>query len=129
MLWASVVFLMSAFSVPIVPVLGGLGVPTIESFAGGLLGVSARVDLDVASKRAHIRLSGLPLGGTLEGDAEFSDGEGSQVVIHEPLRGSLRRRFVRISSAEFNRKTDTVSVVVKLPLLLGTQRIVLYRKI
>ena len=72
----------------------------------------------VASQRAHIRLSGVPLGGTLEGDAEFSEGEGSHVVVHEPLRGALRRRFVRIAGAEFDRETDTVVVVVKLPLLL-----------
>lgn len=96
-------------------------------FTGGLMGVSADVTLCEAEQKAVIKLSGLPLGGTLRGSASFLDGEGSRVVVHEPLKTSLRRRFVRIVATRFDRANDVVEVTVKLPLLLGTQTIRLAR--
>ena len=96
-------------------------------FVGGLLGVTADVTLCEGEHKAFIKLSGVPLGGTLRGSATFADGEGSGVVVHEPLRTSLRRRFVRIIRAEYDRQTQTVTVTVKLPLLLGTHSIKLAR--
>jgi hypothetical protein len=97
-------------------------------FVGGILGVSAKVNLCVRNQVAAVELSGLPLGGTLAGTARFQDGEGSPVVVvDEPLRSQLRRRFVRIVSARFDEKQDRVYVTVRLPLLLGTQTIPLGR--
>lgn len=99
----------------------------VERFVGGMMGVSADVSLCMATQHAEIRLSGIPLGGILEGTARFTEGEGSDVLVEEPLRTSLRRRFVKIVDAKFDRETDRVLVTIKLPLLLGTQTIVLTR--
>ena len=96
-------------------------------FVGGLMGVSAQVRLCVAKKTAVVELSGIPLGGTLSGTAHFQSGEGSPVVVDEPLRSQLRRRFVRIVEARYDEDGDKVFVTVKLPLLLGTQTIMLGR--
>lgn len=98
-----------------------------ERFVGGLMGVHADVTLCLATKHAAIKLSGIPLGGTLQGTARFSDGEGSSVVVDEPLRSSLRRRFVNIVGAKFDRQRDRVYVTVQLPFLLGTQTIMMAR--
>jgi hypothetical protein len=91
------------------------------------MGVHADVTLCMDTKHASIKLTGMPLGGTLQGTARFSDGEGSSVVVDEPLRTSLRRRFVNIVGAEFDREQDSVFVKIKLPFLLGTQTIVMIR--
>ena len=100
---------------------------TQERFMGGLMGVSADVTLCMTSQHAEIKLSGLPLGGTLSGTARFSEGEGSAVEVGEPLNSQLKRRFVKIVDARFDRAEDRVRVTVRLPLILGTQVIVLYR--
>ena len=84
------------------------------------MGVSAHVDLCEQEGVAKIALSGAVLGGTLRGTATFKDGEGTGLVIHEPLKTALRRRFVSVVSVRFDRGADEVIVVVKLPLLLGT---------
>lgn len=91
------------------------------------MGVHADVILCMGTKHASIKLSGIPLGGTLKGTARFSDGEGSSVVVDEPLRTLLRRRFVNIVGAKFDRERDIVRVTLKLPFLLGTQTIVMGR--
>ena len=116
--------------VPLVVLLvAGLNLQRIatERFTGGLMGVSADVTLCMASKHAQVKLWGLPLGGALSGTARFSEGEGSSVQISEPLNSQLKRRFVKIVGARFDRAEDKVYVIVKLPLILGTQRITLYR--
>jgi hypothetical protein len=101
--------------------------PEYPRFTGGLMGVSADVTLCEAENKAVIKLSGAVLGGTLRGSATFADGEGTSIVVHEPLRSALRRRFVRIVGADFDRKKQTVAVRVKLPLLLGSHTITLSR--
>ena len=101
--------------------------PASERFVGGLMGVRADVTLCMATQHATISLQGLPLGGRLHGTARFSGGEGSRVVVDEPLKSQLSRRFVSIASAEFDRVSDRVYVFVRLPFLVGTQRIVLGR--
>ena len=98
-----------------------------KRFVGGLMGVRADVLLCMETQHAKISLSGIPIGGKLMGTARFSDGEGTQVTIDEPLKGQLSRRFVSISTAEFDRDGDRVYVTVKLPFLIGSQRIVLGR--
>ena len=102
-------------------------VQSSQRFVGGLMGVRADVLLCEETQHAKISLSGLPIGGKLMGTARFSDGEGTQVTIDEPLKGQLSRRFVSISAAEFDRFNDRVYVTVKLPFLIGSQRIVLGR--
>ena len=98
-----------------------------QRFEGGLLGVSADVVLHRDAKVAVISLSGVPIGGRVEGKAELGSGE-DDVVIHEPLRGVLARRFVKIVSARHDAATDRVLVTARLPLGLGTHTIVLERK-
>ena len=97
-------------------------------FVGGLLGVSADVDLCESNSLATIKLWGVPLGGTLRGTATFSDGEGSSVEIHEPLKTALRRRFVRVVAVRYDSDANEVVVVVRLPLLLGTHSLRLLPK-
>lgn len=98
-----------------------------DVYAGGMLGVSARVVLCRKRGGAHITLSGVPVGGTVSGMAHFvADGD-DRVVLGEPLAGTLRRRFVKILAASHNEAADTVVVVARLPFLLGTQTIVLVR--
>ena len=105
----------------------GLGVHDREVYVGGMLGVSARVLLCRKSDNAHITLSGIPVGGTVSGSARFGNGSEEKVVVGEPLAGTLRRRFVKIVEAEHKQASDTVVVVARLPLVLGTQTIVLVR--
>ena len=96
-------------------------------FVGGLMGVSADVRLCVGRKTANIELSGIPLGGTLKGVARFQNGHDGDVLVDEPLKTQLRRRFVKIVEARYDEDRDKVFVTVKLPLLLGTQTILLGR--
>jgi hypothetical protein len=105
----------------------GLASPEREVYVGGMLGVSARVVLCRKRENAQITLSGIPVGGTVSGTARFGRGSEEKVVVGEPLAGTLRRRFVRIVEAEHKEASDTVVVVARLPLVLGTQTIVLVR--
>lgn len=98
-----------------------------ELYVGGMLGVSAKVLLCRESERAQITLSGLPIGGTVSGNARFGTGAEEQVVVEEPLAGTLRRRFVKIVEARHDVRSDSVVVVARLPLLLGTQTVTLKR--
>lgn len=91
----------------------------VHRFRGSLLGVHADVSLDTDTQKASIDLRGIPLGGRLKGTARFSDGEGSDVVVDEPLKSALDRRLVRISSAAFDRVDGVVRVTIQLPFLLG----------
>ena len=101
--------------------------PHSTRFVGGMLGVSADVDLCEERGVASIALSGAVLGGTLRGTASFSDGEGTSVVLNEPLKSALRRRFVSIVDVRLDRDANEVIVVVRLPLLLGTRSLKLAR--
>jgi len=102
-----------------------------EYFSGGLLGVHAEVVLMRQSNEAQITLSGLPIGGTATGEATFADGvdgaESGAVVVSGPLAGVLRRRAVKLMGAEYDRVTDTVRVVARLP-IVGVRQITLQRK-
>lgn len=98
-----------------------------ELYVGGMLGVSARVLLCRQSERARITLSGVPMGGTVSGNARFGTGAEDPIVVEEPLAGTLRRRFVKIVEARHDERSDTVVVVARLPLVLGTQTVTLKR--
>ena len=95
-----------------------------ETFKGGLLGVSAEVVLYREAQFAVISLSGIPVGGHVSGNAEFGRDQ-DDIVIHEPLRGVLRRRFVKIVNAHYDEASGRVLVTARLPLGLGTHTITL----
>lgn len=81
-------------------------------------------------KTARITLSGIPMGGTVKGEASFSDAEATEsgsLVVSEPLASVLRRRAVRLVSAAYDEASDTVRVTAKLP-VFGTRNIVLARR-
>jgi hypothetical protein len=101
-----------------------------ELYVGGLLGVSARVVLCRSTERAKITLSGIPIGySPVSGTATFGKGPRADknVLISEPLATVLRRRFVKISDVHHDKENDLIIVTTKLPLILGTQQIVLQR--
>lgn len=104
-----------------------------ELYVGGLMGVSARVVLCRGTERAKITLSGLPIGYyPVSGTAMFRDenrvnSANDNVIISEPLATLLRRRFVKIAGVRHDTDNDFIVVTMKLPLILGTQKIVLRR--
>ena len=105
----------------------------VEWYEGGLLGVSADVLLDRRAMKAHITLKGPVFPGAVSGGARFADPSvepvagGGGVVIEEPLKGILERRFVSINDARYDPNRDEVVVCVKLPLGLGNHAIKLKR--
>jgi hypothetical protein len=106
--------------------------PKMEWYSGGLLGVGAEVLLDRERMVAHITLKGPVFAGAVSGRARFADANaphalGGGVVIDEPLRGVLKRRFVSISNAQYDVANDVVIVQVKLPAPLGKHTITLHR--
>lgn len=110
-----------------------LGRHGLEHFSGSLLGVRANVQLDRRNRRAHIELKGAVFAGSVSGIARFASDSVSSaiasdnVVIEEPLKSALSRRFVSISEARHDPARDEVVVTAKLPIGLGKHRIVLRR--
>ena len=94
------------------------------SFEGGMLGVHARVELLMEEQRAIIRLSGLPLGGTIAGEASFDDER--NVIMDERLQKSLRRRMVGVVAVEPHVDMQSLRVRVTLP-VFGARTIKMYR--
>jgi hypothetical protein len=111
----------------------GLGRHGLEHFTGGLLGVRANVQLDRSNRRAHIELRGPVFAGSVAGVARFASNSASSaissdaVLIDEPLKSALSKRFVSISSASHDPSRDEVVVTAKLPMGLGKHKIVLKR--
>jgi len=96
-------------------------------FKGGLMGVSARVLLSRDTNSAIVTLSGIPVGGKVSGKARFGCGGKNDIIIDEPLKSILSRRFVDIVHAHHDKRSDRVHVIATLPLGLGTHTIVLIR--
>lgn len=128
--------LLLALRTPLIalPAAGGGGDGAVlEHFSGSLLGVRADVRLDRRRRRAFIELRGAVFAGRAAGVARFASGtfaakSGSDnVVIEEPLRSILARRFVKICRANYDERTDQVEVVARLPVPLGSHRILLSR--
>ena len=94
----------SAASVPLAP---------DPSFEGGLLGVSARVTLREKEQHALVRLSGVPVGGVLEGVAVF--GKGREVILEAHMERALRRRLCSVVSVEPSPDLQSVDVALRLP--------------
>ena len=68
---------------------------------------------------AMVHLNGAPLGGRISGVGWLHDREREegQVVLEPVFEKRLRRRFVKIYRATFDRKQHTVTVGVKIPVL------------
>ena len=107
------------------------GLSDVRDYEGSLYGVSASVTLDFAERRADVTLWGVPIGGRVDGFGWLAGGadalERGAVVLDEALQGKLDRRFVRVVDAALDRKADTVTVCVDVP-VFGEQRLVLQRK-
>jgi hypothetical protein len=98
--------------------------PSLDWYSGALLGVGADVLLDRKAMRAHITLKGPVFPGAITGVAQFADSNAlnasrGEVVIDEPLKSVLKRRFVSIQQARYDQERDEVVVCVKLPVALG----------
>ena len=92
------------------------------TFTGALMGVHVWLDLYEKHRWAHVRLSGVPVGGRLEGKAVF--GWRGKVVMDDAFERSLRRRFCSVTGVA--RSDDGQSVVVNVTLpIVGQKSIVL----
>ena len=89
-----------------------------------MLGVHARVELLLEEKRALINLTGLPLGGTIEGEATFDDDH--NVVMDEQMDRALRRRLVAIVGVEPHVDFQSLRVRVVLP-VFGERTLKMHR--
>ena len=111
----------------------GFDLHTFEHFSGGLLGVKANVALDRRNRRAHIELRGAVFAGSVSGVARFASNSAADalasdsVLIEEPLKSALSRRFVSISEAHHDPSRDEVVVTARFPMGIGKHRIVLRR--
>ena len=101
----------------------------VQRYHGGMYGVTATVALDPQKRKAHVQLRGIPLGGRVEGVGWLTsdDQESGAVELEEEFAAALGRRFVSIVRAHRDRATDTLTVVVSVP-LLGEQTLVLERE-
>ena len=99
--------------------------PSSSRFEGRLLGVRADVELFKNRQVAQLRLSGAPLGGTIEGTACFK-ADGS-VELDEKLERALRRRRVVVKSVESNEAVDRLSIELSLP-VFGVRGLHLHSK-
>ena len=95
-------------------------------YEGGLLGVKASVILDRRSETAFVNLRGGPIGGSISGIAKFK-ADGESVEVESELYHALGKRGVSIVNAGAYKDYSYVWVRVKLPLGLGTHRMILPR--
>jgi hypothetical protein len=127
----------------------------VRHYEGSRFGVSAKATLDLSRRYARVSLSGLVLGGTLEGGGWLQEPdpnhqkldvvqaiisneigllgvpitpspESGKVVLDADLERRLARRGVGVNNASLNRKNDTLEVSVNVP-IMGAQMIVLNR--
>lgn len=89
------------------------GGPRPLRFEGSRLGVSANVDLDLATQVATVQLSGFPLGGGINGTATLSDD--GDPVLDATLEQALARRGVRVKEVDLDFSFRTCRVVASLP--------------
>ena len=95
-------------------------------YDGGLLGVKASVTLNRKSETAFVNIRGVPVGESISGMAKFKD-DGESVEVESDLYHALGRRGVSIINAGAYKDYSYVWVRVKLPLGLGTHRMILPR--
>jgi len=97
----------------------GLAEEPMAHFEGSFYGVHARVALNMNTRLAHVSLSGIPLGGSLEGEGwlQGAGAESGPVVLRGDFQARLARRYVAISRASLDRRAKTVTVWASVPLL------------
>jgi len=90
-----------------------------RTFVGSLYGVSARVEIDVRTRVAQVRLRGVPVAGTVEGKGWFSSptAEEGPVELDPDFAAALRRRRISIVRAALDRKRDIITVVTRVPII------------
>lgn len=85
---------------------------TTEKYAGSLLGVHARVELDEVKRLADVTLRGLPLGGEISGTGWFElDGS---LRVHPDIERVMKRRACSIINA--SRTDQVLTIFLNLPL-------------
>lgn len=82
-------------------------------FTGSRFGVRADVDVDLATRVASVRLSGLPLGGVVSGTATLNDA--GDPVMDQSLRSALERRGVRVEAVDMDPGLRSCRIVALLP--------------
>lgn len=93
-----------------------------ETYAGGLLGVNARVTLDRQSGLAHVTLNGRPLLGTISGSAWIQ--RSGEIALDETLQTALSRRLCSVDSVYDDAFEKTLTIYINLP-LFGLRRLVM----
>jgi len=90
-----------------------------RTFVGSLYGVSARVEIDVRTRVAQVRLRGVPVAGTVEGRGWFSSptAEEGPVELDPNFAAALRRRRISIVRAALDRDQDVITVVTRVPII------------
>ena len=98
----------------------------LRRFSGAKYGVTAMCDLDLQSRVANVRLTGVPLGGTISGSGRLTDPTATQgtVVLERDFESKLARRFVKVKTAAYDAANGLMSVTVVVP-IVGTTTIVL----
>ena len=98
----------------------------IEHFSGTFYGVRTEVDLNMRTRIATVSLHGAVLGGSISGTGwlKNAEAESGGVELDAKFERRLRRRFVEIRHAALNRKTRTVTVYAKVP-VIGAIKMVL----
>ncbi len=99
---------------------------SVQNYTGGVFGVSAEVELNLRTRVAHVKLKGVPIGGTVEGEGWLASPtvEAGAVVLEPSFEAALRRRRIRIVRAALDRNANTVTVTASVP-VIGEQRILL----
>jgi hypothetical protein len=97
----------------------GLAEEPMAHFEGSFYGVYARVALNMNTRVAHVTLSGIPLGGSLEGEGWLKSAgtESGPVVLQEEFAARRARRGVGFSRAPRDRRAQTGTVWASVPLL------------
>jgi len=105
------------------------GPDPVEVFTGRFYGVSATCALNMHTRLAVVSLHGAPVGGRVSGTGWLSQegAEAGPVVLDEEFAKLLRRRFVSIYSARLDRKAQTFTVHVRIP-VVGSIALVLTRQ-
>ena len=89
------------------------GAPSPVRYSGRRFGVSANVDLDMFSKIATVTLSGIPIGGSINGTATLD--ESGNPVLDDKLRDALARRGVSVDTVDMDSGSTSCRVVARLP--------------
>ena len=99
-------------------VAGLVGCAHTRAFVGSMYGVSARVEIDMNTRVAQVRLNGMPVGGFVEGRGWFASrtAEEGPVELEDSFAAALRRRRISIVRAALDRARNTITVVTKVPI-------------